>query len=206
MADTEPQPEQPKKKRSWSPWAILGRAMAAMGLLGFAREICEFDLYGRLADWHEAYSNFVNGVGDFLFGWIDLWWVGVSRLEHHAIVLSTLIASASLRAMYTYVNTSNTTTRYTIDNTKLTATKIAFGTTAFTLVFQFLIYIFLPSILSIPIVIVVLMGFITNKNYDHPLDSRQFAPGDMVRREVAWSFGGFVILLLLNYSVFRIGE
>lgn len=78
----------------------FGRLLSAVGVLNLLSDVLQLrsDLYG----WINAYRRAVEWAGDLLFGWIDIWWLEVSALEVHALILSIIY----LRSMFAFQGVS----------------------------------------------------------------------------------------------------
>ena len=72
--------------------------MGAMSLLGLIDELKWVKIEKGLKTWIDYDTSIVAKVTKFLFGWIDLYWLKVTTLEGHVIVLATLFVLATIRA------------------------------------------------------------------------------------------------------------
>jgi len=75
----------------------FGWLIGALSLLNLIDDLSPVILYGRLDRWVKAYSEFVSDVSDFLFGWIDLWWISISETESHLIIIGMIFLMTCIR-------------------------------------------------------------------------------------------------------------
>jgi hypothetical protein len=88
--------ERPKTKRDI--FSVMGWILGGLSLLNLVEDLTPLKLLGKLKKWMEAYTQFVETIGNFLFGWIDLWWMSISVQEMHALIIGQVILSAYYRA------------------------------------------------------------------------------------------------------------
>lgn len=87
-----------KGKRLPIPLRALAWITGALSLLNLLDDLTPVKFYGALRQWISAYGEFVDSVGQSLFGWIDWYWIGVDRTEYHILVISSVLAAAASRA------------------------------------------------------------------------------------------------------------
>lgn len=75
---------------------ILGWCLSAIGLVAVIDDARE--LRSSLKNWLDSWKGAVERVSDFLFGWIDLWWLDVSPREAHALTIVTILAASEARS------------------------------------------------------------------------------------------------------------
>jgi|GEM_PF-5654256 len=77
----------------------IGWFLGGMSFFNLIHDISNFKLYGQLKEWVATYNNIVYGFFDFFFGWIDLWWLGISNVESHILIILLLVINTGLRVM-----------------------------------------------------------------------------------------------------------
>lgn len=92
----EPQPDRPRPTNPPSkldellhsvpgPIQVFAYFMSAVSVLNLLSDVLQ--LQSDIFLWVNSYRRLVERVGEFLFGWIDLWWFEVTALELHILVI-----------------------------------------------------------------------------------------------------------------------
>ena len=145
---------------------------------------------GKLKIWLDAYSVFVHQATQFLFGWLHLAWIGISSDEMHVLVLAAILCSAFARAEYAFNATKG------IPDALFNAVFLALASFAII----FLPALLLPGILGVygALIALVVVAFfllvVPGTNAAHP---------STVWKEIVGVVAVFLVLVVLNYSIFR---
>lgn len=180
-----------------SSFNVLGWILGAMSLLNLVQDIGVISVFGKLKAWMSAYSLFVNNAGSLLFGWINYYWFSVTVSEHHALVISWIFAAAVARAEYrvAYYQCRDVCPWIRL-TAKATVLLLIWG------VGPLLLVIILPDFLGVIICALIYLYF-AMATMVRVADDIQRASGQSIRRELVGVVGVFLVLVALNYSVFR---
>lgn len=77
---------------------FFGWLLGGLSLLNLIRDVTPLELYGLVRDWVDAYTDFVDRVCGFLFGWIDWSWIRIDASENHIIVIAIILGATVGRA------------------------------------------------------------------------------------------------------------
>jgi len=66
--------------------------IASIALIDDAREF-----KSNLFDWLDRWKSIVERANEFLFGWVDFWWIRLSNAEAHALTLILIFIASSQR-------------------------------------------------------------------------------------------------------------
>jgi hypothetical protein len=183
--------ERPKTKRDI--FSVMGWILGGLSLLNLVEDLTPLKLLGKLKKWMEAYTQFVETIGNFLFGWIDLWWMSISVQEMHALIIGQVILSAYYRAE---VKTEKERGETLID---------AVGVSFITCFFWFLLLIvpalFLPSWIGL-LGTTAALAFICLAFFSPDEERQVVASRKLIVGELAGVITVFTLLVVLNYTLF----
>ena len=92
-----PQQSESKSKLSFGPLRLLAWVLGGVSVFNLVDEFSPLKLLGKLEQWMDAYSSFVNDITTFLFGWMEFRWMEINENEVHILVIALIIASAFAR-------------------------------------------------------------------------------------------------------------
>ncbi|MEM9204282.1 MAG: hypothetical protein AAGC53_21790 [Actinomycetota bacterium] len=72
----------------------------AIGIVTLLTTVQQTALTADALVWIDAYRRAVSRLGEALFGWLDIAWLGVSEAEFHALTLATFYVGSSLRSRF----------------------------------------------------------------------------------------------------------
>ena len=190
--------EKPERKvgRRLSPLSLLGWVMGGLSLLNLIEELSPLKVLGKLKTWLNAYTSIVNDVGTFLFGRIDFGWIAIDELEVHVLVIATILVGAYARADIRE------------ERSKGTSLIDAIGT-VFSVATIFMALVFLPALLfpswagllgAAIVAGLLFVGLLLGRQKE---EVNVMPPARSFLRELIGVVAVFLILVALNYTVFR---
>lgn len=215
---------QPKGMRvyfptSW-PWPVTALSLVATvhGLLSLAEQLTPIALYGLLATTVDVYRSFVDATIGGIFGWIDFGWFSMSEAERHTLVIASIVLGAAVRA------TSKACAAEGNSWPWWRASGLVLGASGVVA----LLFIALPTKWSLILVGTALAFLFVPKQVMTfaegaiAYEGMKYGHGDDVawttteaereeaaqsaraaRREILWSIGGFVAVMILNYALLQ---
>jgi hypothetical protein len=185
--------------RTWSlPLVALSYVLSAASMLNLIQDLSPITLYGKLKSWADAYALLLHTVGDFLFSWIHVAWLGISRAEHHVIAVGSLLGVAAYRA------TLRLHREWGFDFTM--AHSYSWPVFFIYFVLAFVPCLVLPDYWGCVLAALCVIAY-SSKVFTHrhspwgPISSR--ASGQAVLRELAGVLALLALVLVVNYAVFR---
>lgn len=195
-----PQPVQTQSKSSaWGrPLVALSYLLSTASLLNLIQDLSPLALYGKLKVWIDAYSLVVHSIGDFLFSWMHFAWLGISRTEHHVIAIAGLLGVSAYRATYKVHR------EWGYDFGQASEHAQPFVALYFAL--AFFPCLLLPDHWGTALSAVCVIAYSTTVfRHKHspwgPISSQ--APGAAVLRELLGILAILLIVLVINYAIFR---
>ena len=192
------EPIKTKVKSVSIPWLILSYILTATSLLNLIQDLSPISLYGKLKIWVDAYGLFIERVGEFLFGWMKVYWFGISAAEHHILAIAGLLGISAYRATYKMHRDWG----YDSTDSRLESTP------------QLLLYFslaFVPALLlpdywgsafaGISIIVQTIRVVTHIHSPSGPISSR--APGREVLIELLGVIALLVLILVINHAAFR---
>lgn len=184
-------------RKNFSPLQILGWLTGALSSLNLIEELSPVKIYGNLKKWLDAYTDFVEKIGNFVFGWIHFDWVEVSDLEMHALAITTVLITAYCRADFR-LNISQG-----VDWFESFGMSLLIGMSCF----WFILWpiLLLPSRLglfgAIIILLILIYSVYTTKTDNDAL--RTVPRRKAIFNELIGVAAIFLFLIALNYAVFK---
>ena len=197
---TDPSNTKERKSRRGSaadllrPLRVLGWLAGGLSLLNMIEDLSPLKVFGQLKSWLDAYTSFVSDLGAFLFGWIEYEWIAIDDREMHILILAMLLVGAYARAVGR------------MPRTPFGGVGDQIGTAIAGVVFYFSC-VLLPAILvpswyglAASAAVLTALGalFLT-----HDSETADFPQPHAIRVELVGVCGVFVLLVALNYTVFR---
>jgi hypothetical protein len=147
-------------------------------------------LYGKLRIWLEAYSQTIEAVQEFMFGWINIAWISISTIETHLLVITGIICASYARAEVAFQKNKR----------ESGAWFIGIGTGVLYFSFVFVPVLLLPSMygFSIAAIVMIVVSFMVLL-----CDNDKAASSKSARMELIGTLSVFAILIALNYSLFQ---
>ena len=170
--------------------------LGGLSLLNLIEELSPLKVLGKLKIWLDAYTSIVNDVGTFLFGWIDFRWIAIDELEVHVLIIATILVSAYARADM----------REELSKGKGLFDEIGavLGGAGF-----FMSLVVLPALLLpfwfglVGTAIMASFVFLPLLFHQDNGEGSAFPPTRIFLRELIGVFAVFLILVALNYTLFR---
>ncbi len=87
-----------------APWTVsklvnlLVWVTSGLSVLNLLRDLTPLNLYGRFAEWVNAYAKLVAFIAKPLFGWVNWRWMSVDSIDAHIFVITLMFSSAVVRA------------------------------------------------------------------------------------------------------------
>ena len=166
-------------------------------------------IYGKFKVWIDSYSRIVDLIGNYLFGWIHLYWINISNLEKHALVVCFLLSVGCMRGSHKKFdnvrlwriergeNLEEMNRTYGVYN--------PIGSVISSIIF-FVIFFLLPALLlpgwlgllgmAICVFLVLFVFVFTDGLIGHQV-------GDYVKRELQHILVILIILIIINNIIFR---
>ncbi len=82
-----------------TPVRVFTWFMGAVSLINLLSNLNIVKIRSDILLWIETYRRVVESVGEFLFGWLDFWILGISTSEIHGLILLYLIAATTARSL-----------------------------------------------------------------------------------------------------------
>jgi hypothetical protein len=168
---------------------LLGWGMGSLSVLNLIRDTTPIELYGLLKEWADAYRHLVEAIGQFLFGWINWQWIKIDASESHVVLLIIIIGTTGARAKY--ITEKARDGRGKILEMLLVPVLLTLLFSAILLMLPFPYGAILGLLLAV--YYAIFWGFIGDK---------YISPGHF-RSELIAVLAGFLIILLVNYGLFR---
>ena len=178
------------KETAVLPIRALGWLLGGLSILNLADDLSRVSLYGKLKVWVDAYAQMIETVGPYVFGWMRFGWAAISPRELHVLVLAGICCSAYARAESQFQRTRGQTHPWL---TGMMTGALYFGAVL-------LAALLLPSWGGLVGASVVLLAASFIFFF---VDGTKSASGANARRELAGAVIVFLVLLAVNYSVFR---
>lgn len=184
-------------KNTWHPTTLLSYVFGGFSLLNLVNDFNIIKLRGLVKSWSDAFSSFILGIRDYLFGWIEISWLSISNIESYLLVISFLFVSSLSRA---YMNDVNSNSSLYTNNPK--------GYMMATIVILYLIIFFIFSLFALllpNVITITIMGimitFVSLYLMLPSKDKDQQRTTVMARSNLIGSFVTFLVLVALNYGL-----
>lgn len=173
---------------SFGTWRLLSLLMAALSFLNLLNDLTPIEVIGKLKLWLTAYTELVDRICGFLFGWIQFGWIEITQVEYHVLVISLVLTSAFLRAQ----------TKFEIERgeTHLSAVIGAFFTSVMLFLLTLVPALLLPGQWGFWGAVVGTL-VLCNRSL-LPSEMREVVRGRVVLNELAGVVGILVLALLVN--------
>jgi len=179
---------------------IFGWLFATLSLINLIVDFNIVILYGKIKIWIEAYGMFVDKITSFLFGWLDFYWINISKLEAHILILTLIFSSAIMRAGYHI-------SRYGKLKLPISeALSSKFNDAIEVFLFVFIPILLLPDIYglyvgSFVLGLAVLGLFMDDKEVEEntPIEEKTQVTASDIRKEILEVLAMTVFLILINY-------
>ena len=217
--------EQPKKFNLFS---IITTILSAISIIKIIEDCNLIELYGALNEWFKAYSTFIHTIGDFLFGWIqltiDLAFLKlifqIEQIEYHSLIISNLFTSSFWKSLSKIDFQETNKNKYKIIIATYTVIIINF-------VILTLLTILFPSIITIILTILLPLIYFSIITTHNTTKINKITPQNKKEKtillnkqisnaltsvtntltfanELKNTFILFIIIIVLNYSIFKI--
>jgi hypothetical protein len=189
--------EMAEHDRDLHPSHIFAWVTGGLSLLHLIRDLSPVELFGLVKEWGDAYALLVRHTATLLFAWVNWRWMQVSENETHVLVLAVLLGAAFARATRKALRDSGYPFR------PLEAPAISTLTALFLCVApQLLLAALLPDPYGVWVGGPLFAGTLFSLTTLRGEGIVNVAWPD-IRRELSGVGGFAVIMLLLNYAVFR---
>lgn len=175
------------------PARLLGWLLGSMSLLNLAEDMGFVRILGRLKVWLDAYTWFVEAIGGFLFGWIQLGWISISRTEMHALVIAGLFCTTLSKVLGIRLRKEFYFPRW---GQVLVGSALAWVVSFALALIPALLLPGVGGIVGLTIGMSLLVCLVTV--------ARKDIGGGLLVRELASMSATFVLMVVVNYAVFRL--
>ena len=190
--------------------------IGAVGIVGLLDDITPLALYGQLKNWYDAYFGVLEKMRVSCFGWVEHLplgldrWFGITPLEAHLTVVLVLLMVSLQRAIFFSTIDDAFEDEEIPEWFKRLAflMPVMFTTIAplFALLLGLVMVLF-PTWWTLPIYgfIIVVVTLVAYTPAGQVLEEEEGGPKPLeIRREINTVLTWAIILIALNYSVFRL--
>ena len=183
-------------KRKVSLGVIIKALLGGLSSFKVIEDLNITKLYGILDKWIVAYNNLIEPIGKFLFGWLKFRWIEVSPFEYHILVIAIILISAYARAELKYQ-------KQHFPNQSAEPAFLVFSVSLVYLLMIFLPIALLPSywgwIGGVLAILILLFAYMVLPAGDE----RSYVGRNEIVKQLKWVLLVTVILMALNYTLFR---
>lgn len=183
------------ENKSYDAFSFMGWVLGGLSLINLIEDLTPVKLLGKLEKWIDAYNLLTQKVISVLFGWIDFKWIKIDNIESHILILMFVILSAKIRSEFRYEYKKGKSISYIILG------GVFLG-------FMHFLHALLPALL-LPgwfgffgaVVGMILTFYAVATDHVH---RKKTASGQIVRNDMKGSIVVFVLLIVLNYTIFKV--
>jgi len=178
---------QPETAAAW-PVRLVGQLLAATGVIALAEDLSLVELRGAVETWLGMYSDAVDRLRGFLFGWIDFWILDLDQGEGYLLAAVIILLAPVARANGRFLHAHN--------GDALAARAFGILLVGFYGVLVAAVLLVIPSWFSLAVIGAV-MGVLFLALFFGPATESSLG-GRAVRAELRPTLAAVVVILIIN--------